>query len=104
MGVPTPNDATLTTPPFCSLRVGVTLPVGVAEVHVTASSVSRDGVRMVRVGRVGGAGGEEEEEEEGGSGRCLECEETFVSCLQVSCFDEVITVIADLCICNVLLP
>ena len=78
-----PNDANLTTPPFCSLRVGVVLPMGVAMVHVTAYSESSDGERMVRVGRVVSEGGSEGVEV--GSGECVDCEETHITCLQVSC-------------------
>lgn len=91
MGQPTPNDANLTTPPFCSLRVGVEFLGGVASVYVTASSEVGEEGKMVRVERVGD-GDVEEEEEEGGSGMCRNCkeEENLHACLQVSCDHQVI--------------
>ena len=87
MGLPTPNGANLTTPPFCSLRVGVVIPVGVASMYVTAVSVMGEGVRMVRVERVGDG---EDGREETGSGVCSDCEKTHITCLQVSCDHQVI--------------
>lgn len=89
VALPTPADANFTTPPFCSLRIGVRVPVGVANVHVTAYSTSSDG-SMVRVGRVGSGGGGGDGEDVG-SGACEECEETYVTCLQVSCDYQVTT-------------
>ena len=84
--LPTPDDA-LATPPFCSLRVGVNLTEGVVEVQVVAYSESGEGGSMVRVGRVGSEGGGEGEV---GSGeRCVSCEETHFTCLQVSCDNQV---------------
>ena len=82
-----PHNANLTTPPFCSLRVGVVLPMGVAMVHVMAYSESGDGERMVTVERVGSEGGSEGVEV--GSGECVNCEEAHVTCLQVSCDSQV---------------
>ena len=82
----------MTTPPFCSLRVGVVVPMGVASVQVMASSVSSEGVRMMRVVRVGrGGGGEGEGGGEGGSGECSDCEESHVTCVEVSCDHQVTT-------------
>ena len=112
MQMPSENDTHLTTPPFCSLRVGVALPVDVASVRVKASS---NGGRMMKVAQVQvgdgqGGGGEEgggeegggeegggeegggEEgggEEGGGSGACTDCEEHYIACLEVSCDNQV---------------
>ena len=92
MGQPTPNNANLTTPPFCSLRVGVVLSGGVASVYVKATSEVGEGVRMVRVEKIEGGGGEEGEE---GSGVCRGCGDSeentneFFTCLQVSCDSQV---------------
>ena len=87
MQMPSENDTHMTTPPFCSLRVGVALPVDVGSVRVKASS---NGGRMVKVVQVqvgdgqGGGG-----EEGGGSGACTDCEEHYIACLEVSCDNQV---------------
>ena len=86
MGFPTPDGVNLTTPPFCSLRVGVALSGGVASAYVTASSEWSEGVRMVRVERVGGG---DDVTGEQGSGNCADCERTHFTCLQVSCDHQV---------------
>lgn len=86
--LPSP-DGHLATPPFCSIRVGVTFPGGVVDVQVVAYSDISEGGRIVRVGMVGSEGGGEEEEMSGE--RCGDCEENHFICLQVSCDNQVTT-------------
>lgn len=98
VALPTPNDVKLTTPPFCSLRVGVVISVeGVTNVQVTAISQSSDGA-MLRVVRIQGGGGDEGGEDgSGGSGECVDCDDetTYISCIEVSCDYQVINIYID---------
>lgn len=62
-------------------------------VQVVAYSDISDGERIVRVGRVGSEGGGEEVEMSGE--KCGDCEENHFICLQVSCDNQVTTIITS---------
>ena len=93
----TPNDVNMTSPPFCSQRVGVTVSEGVS-VHVVAISTSTSSsmIRVARVPPVVMVDGEIGESEVGivqleteGSALSPDSGDSYIVCLPVSCDHQV---------------